>query len=268
MSGRRSLALRRRDNSFKGHGSLGRRCAFGSSGNCYRRSSPSIPGSPVALRALSESAFCFSLAVFFYCRHCKSNSGDDRMQTRLAPALIRSLFPGALIAIVLLSGPVLKAQTPAAAADIEQKIESQYGLTKTTADHSDIVTAGAVLALQKDGLLMSATTMGSPSQNAYKDGKISQGLWKATKWPGVGTIMSHSGDQSDHPDAELRHRREGLPHEGYGEPGQRRPRSVQRSHRERAVLLDTQVSLSQGEIPSRRAACFHHRRSAESAARR
>jgi len=59
---------------------------------------------------------------------------------------------------------------------LEQKLEAQYTPTKTTADRSDIVTAGAVLVLQKDGLLMDTVTSTAPISNTYKNGKISHGL--------------------------------------------------------------------------------------------
>lgn len=67
---------------------------------------------------------------------------------------------------------------------LEQKLESQYALTKTTADRSDIVTAGAVLVLQKDNLLMNKISASIPPTNTYKDGKFSQGLMGALacKW--------------------------------------------------------------------------------------
>jgi hypothetical protein len=87
----------------------------------------------------------------------------------------------------------LNAQTPNTPASIEQKLESQYTITKAAADKSDVVTAGSVIVLKKDGLLMSATTSGSAAQNTYKDGKISQGMWKMAKMPGFGSLMSHSG---------------------------------------------------------------------------
>jgi len=88
---------------------------------------------------------------------------------------------------------VSNAQTATTPASIEQKLTSEYTLTKAAADRSDIVTAGSILVLEKDGLLMSATTTGSAAQNTYKDGKISQGMWKMAKMPGFGSLMSHSG---------------------------------------------------------------------------
>jgi hypothetical protein len=105
----------------------------------------------------------------------------------------RAILSSCLAITLLLSCPPQYAQTPATLASIEQTLESQYTLTKAAADRSDIVTAGSVLVLKKDGLLMSATTSGSAAQNTYKDGKISQGMWKMAKMPGFGSLMSHSG---------------------------------------------------------------------------
>ena len=60
------------------------------------------------------------------------------------------------------------------AAAIQKKLEGGYQLTKTTADKSDIVTAGSVVVLQKDNVLMLAATSTNPCRNTYKDGKITQ----------------------------------------------------------------------------------------------
>ena len=66
------------------------------------------------------------------------------------------------------------AGTPGAKADIEKALTSQYALTKTTADKSDIVTAGAVLVLQKDNLVMvTSDAQVNHCPNSYKDGKLS-----------------------------------------------------------------------------------------------
>ena len=65
---------------------------------------------------------------------------------------------------------------PAAAAptpSLQQQLVAQYALTKTTDDKTDIVTAGAILILQKDGLLMYSTTSAVPPQNTYQNGKLS-----------------------------------------------------------------------------------------------
>jgi len=58
-------------------------------------------------------------------------------------------------------------------AAIQKKLESEYQLTKTTDDKSDIVTAGSVLVLHKDKVLMvAATSAANPCMNTYRDGKI------------------------------------------------------------------------------------------------
>jgi hypothetical protein len=59
---------------------------------------------------------------------------------------------------------------------IEQKIESDYALTQLTADKSDIVTAGAVLVLKKNSLVMHQQAVLS-NANTYKGGKLSAGFF-------------------------------------------------------------------------------------------
>jgi hypothetical protein len=56
----------------------------------------------------------------------------------------------------------------------QQELESRYTLTKTTADKTDIVTAGAVLVLKKDNLMMVPANSAKLFQNIYKDGKLTQ----------------------------------------------------------------------------------------------
>jgi hypothetical protein len=58
-------------------------------------------------------------------------------------------------------------------AAIQKKLEAEYQLTKTTDDRSDIVTAGSVLVLHKDKVLMvAATSSSNPCMNTYRDGRI------------------------------------------------------------------------------------------------
>lgn len=73
----------------------------------------------------------------------------------------------------------LAAQTGDTAA-IQQKLNSQFKLTKITADRSDIVTAGDVAVIHKPGLIMYAVASPMPPSNTYKNGKIGQG------WSGFG----------------------------------------------------------------------------------
>ena len=90
------------------------------------------------------------------------------------------------------------AQSAAAPApSLLQQIVAQYALTKTTDDKTDIVTAGAILILQKDGLLMYSTTSAAPPQNTYKDGKLSAGAYGAhDKMQRFGAMIGHP---SPHP---------------------------------------------------------------------
>lgn len=55
---------------------------------------------------------------------------------------------------------------------IQQKLVSQINLTKTTADRSDIVTAGDVLVLHKDGLMMCSTASSYAFSNTYNNGVL------------------------------------------------------------------------------------------------
>lgn len=66
---------------------------------------------------------------------------------------------------------------------IQQKLYTQFKLTTITADRSDIVTAGDVVAIQKPGLIMYAVASPMPPSNSYKNGRIVQG------WGGFGKDM-------------------------------------------------------------------------------
>ena len=83
-------------------------------------------------------------------------------------------FTTSLVLTTFLAGiyPVVAAGQ-GSAADVQKKLESEYALTKTTDDKSDIVTAGAILVLHKDKVLMvAATSSANPCTNTYRDGKI------------------------------------------------------------------------------------------------
>lgn len=70
-------------------------------------------------------------------------------------------------------------QSQDAKAEIQQRLAAQFVLTKTTADRSDIVTPGSVLALKKDGLIMFTLDARVPAITTYKDGKLSMGFGDA-----------------------------------------------------------------------------------------
>ena len=82
---------------------------------------------------------------------------------------------------VLIAGAALVAACPCifglnpnAKDALEQKLKEQYTLTKLTADRTGVVTAGAVLTLKKDGLILTPSSGIDVSGNSYKDGKIKQ----------------------------------------------------------------------------------------------
>ena len=56
---------------------------------------------------------------------------------------------------------------------ISDKLLSQFKLTKTAADHSDIVTAGDIVVLHKDGLMMCSSASPYAFSNGYTDGVLS-----------------------------------------------------------------------------------------------
>ena len=83
-------------------------------------------------------------------------------------------FPLALVAVLVAMSPAASAWEEGSKATIQKKLESEYKLTKTTDDKSDIVTAGSVVVLQKDKLAMvPVTSAANPCPNNYKDGKLS-----------------------------------------------------------------------------------------------
>ena len=82
---------------------------------------------------------------------------------------------GLCVAALLAAGSSvqdLTAQGSGNAAELTQKLNAQFILTKTTADRSDIVTPGSVLVLHQDGLVMYSTAQQTSPLNIYRDGRI------------------------------------------------------------------------------------------------
>jgi hypothetical protein len=84
-----------------------------------------------------------------------------------------------LVAATSMASLVLAAQSGDPAA-IQQRLTSQIKITTTTADRSDIVTAGTIVQLHKPGLIMYDVSSPLPPSNTYKGGRIGQG------WSGFG----------------------------------------------------------------------------------
>ena len=120
----------------------------------------------------------------------------------MRPIVILSTFVAIVGAM-----PSAEAQNRSPKAALQERLESQYALTQPTADSTDIVTAGAVLVLQRgksrdDHNLVMAPILGTDIfQNIYRDGKITANAMGKTKSalsrfgrvPGVGFIPGVGG---------------------------------------------------------------------------
>jgi len=80
---------------------------------------------------------------------------------------------------------------------IQNKLLSQINLTKSTADRTDIVTAGDIVVLQKDGLMMCSTASAYAYSNTYENGVLTANQKNRAKDAALtGTktaIMGHFG---------------------------------------------------------------------------
>lgn len=74
------------------------------------------------------------------------------------------------------------AQSSDQRAILQQKLESEFKLTKVSADKTDVVTAGSVLVLHKDGLVMCSVETRIPPTNTYKNGKVGMGFGSTLGW--------------------------------------------------------------------------------------
>lgn len=88
---------------------------------------------------------------------------------------------------LLLSSAFAQTTAPASGSadrktELQEKLKSQFKLTKPTADRTDIVKPGSVLVLNKDGLLMCDVQAKAPPTNNYKNGKISMSFGEGWVW--------------------------------------------------------------------------------------
>jgi hypothetical protein len=95
-----------------------------------------------------------------------------RLATRSIAALVLSAILPCLI----------QAQDQVQNSALQQKLKAEFTLTKMAADKSDVISAGSVLDLQKDGLQMCATDAVAPITNTYKNGKLSVGFGSTLAW--------------------------------------------------------------------------------------
>ena len=94
---------------------------------------------------------------------------------------MKKLFSAAAGVLLLLHAQLAIGDQDAAvvAAQIQSQLELRYPLAGTTPDSTDIISAGAVLVLQKDNLVMNrvyiaGTQLSRPSENIYEKGEITQ----------------------------------------------------------------------------------------------
>ena len=88
---------------------------------------------------------------------------------------VRWLRVFGLALITFTSSLVLSAQAGDPDA-IQQKLNTMFTSTKTTADRTDIVTAGSIIVLHKEGMLTYAVASPLPPLSTYKNGRITQGM--------------------------------------------------------------------------------------------
>ncbi|MGA9670952.1 MAG: hypothetical protein WBQ94_17215 [Terracidiphilus sp.] len=95
----------------------------------------------------------------------------------------RQLRVFGVVAVATIAVGVLAAQAGDPAV-MQQKLNAKFKVTITTADRTDIVTAGDVVQLHKPGVVMFSADSPVPPTNVYKDGKMGQGF-------GTAMIMSN-----------------------------------------------------------------------------
>ncbi|WP_263359733.1 hypothetical protein [Acidicapsa ligni] len=76
----------------------------------------------------------------------------------------------AMVSAILICGAQAQVGDPATLD--QEKLVSEIKLTKTAADHTDIVTAGDVVVLHKDGLIMCSSASSFPAMNIYSGGVL------------------------------------------------------------------------------------------------
>jgi len=74
---------------------------------------------------------------------------------------------------------------------IQEKLVSQIKLTKAAADHSDIVTAGDVVVLHKDGMMMCSSASSYAFSNTYSNGVLAANLKNRAKDAAGGFLRGH-----------------------------------------------------------------------------
>jgi hypothetical protein len=100
---------------------------------------------------------------------------------------MRFTFPVAVLAVALCVAPLVAAQDQAAKDNLTKLLQSQYVLTKSSPDNVNVITAGTVLLIQKDGMV--GDGQGGVhivyTPNKYQNGQFKHGI--------VGALVSRGG---------------------------------------------------------------------------
>lgn len=104
---------------------------------------------------------------------------------------VRRLGAFGLAAALAMFNLALPAQVGDPATLIQEKLVSQIKLTKATADHSDIVTAGDVVVLNKDGLMMCSSASSYAFSNTYANGVLAATLKNRAKDAAASFLKGH-----------------------------------------------------------------------------
>jgi hypothetical protein len=104
-----------------------------------------------------------------------------RLKRRQVMRRVLYFVPVLILTLALAAtAPPLRAQD--SRPEIQKRLTAEFKRTKMTADRSDIATAGSVLDLHKDGLVMASTQAIAPPTNTYKNGTISFGFGANMAW--------------------------------------------------------------------------------------
>jgi len=87
-------------------------------------------------------------------------------------AKVQRLGALGFIAMTAILAIGIEAQAGDPATLIQDKLTSQIKLTKAAADHSDVVTAGDIVVLHKDGLMMCSSASSYAFSNTYNNGVL------------------------------------------------------------------------------------------------
>ena len=96
-----------------------------------------------------------------------------------------------LSALAMLPGIRLQAQVGDPATLIKEKLVSEIKLTKATDAHDDVVTAGDIVVLHKDGLMMCSSASSYAFSNTYQNGVLAGNLNNRAKDAAKGFLRGH-----------------------------------------------------------------------------